>query len=407
MAYNKETGMWEGFIYKIWNDVNDKIYIGQTINTISSRFSEHKSCARNNNYKNHIYNAMRKIGIEYFHISQEEKIICHNKDVLIIKTDKAERDYIRYYKERGVELYNMTNGGDHVDAGYFKKSVIQYDSEGNIVNEFKSIKDASDYIGVGSSTISAACRKKVYYAGGYIWRYKNDTLTQNELTFLKTKNPDKGKSKKVYQFDLSGDYIKEYPSVTKASKETSVSAGDISSCCLMKLKSAGGYIWTYNKESITDYSFYNDLKILNHNLYNGEISMKPVEQRDRYTGDLINTFKSQKQAAISIGVKSPTNISQCCLNHVATAYGYHWCYVGNFNKNNLLKSKHKQIDMYTKNGKFIKTFNSIEACVNYLDAPNSARSNINNVCNGRRKTAYGYIWKYHNKDFYKEVNTQK
>lgn len=37
MAYNKETGMWEGYIYKIWNDINDKIYIGQTYSTIKER----------------------------------------------------------------------------------------------------------------------------------------------------------------------------------------------------------------------------------------------------------------------------------------------------------------------------------------------------------------------------------
>ena len=31
MAYNQETGLYEGFIYKITNDINDKVYIGQTI----------------------------------------------------------------------------------------------------------------------------------------------------------------------------------------------------------------------------------------------------------------------------------------------------------------------------------------------------------------------------------------
>lgn len=34
MAYNKETGMYEGYIYKIINNINNKAYIGQTITTI-------------------------------------------------------------------------------------------------------------------------------------------------------------------------------------------------------------------------------------------------------------------------------------------------------------------------------------------------------------------------------------
>jgi predicted GIY-YIG superfamily endonuclease len=31
-----------GFIYKIVNDINDKIYIGKTLTSIEKRFSEHK-----------------------------------------------------------------------------------------------------------------------------------------------------------------------------------------------------------------------------------------------------------------------------------------------------------------------------------------------------------------------------
>ena len=34
MSYNKETGMYEGYIYKIVNDINDKVYIGHTQKTI-------------------------------------------------------------------------------------------------------------------------------------------------------------------------------------------------------------------------------------------------------------------------------------------------------------------------------------------------------------------------------------
>ena len=39
--YNKETDMYEGYIYKISNNVNDKVYIGQTIETIEKRFKDH------------------------------------------------------------------------------------------------------------------------------------------------------------------------------------------------------------------------------------------------------------------------------------------------------------------------------------------------------------------------------
>ena len=31
-----------GYIYKITNDINNKLYIGQTTNTIQDRFNKHK-----------------------------------------------------------------------------------------------------------------------------------------------------------------------------------------------------------------------------------------------------------------------------------------------------------------------------------------------------------------------------
>ena len=33
----------EGFIYKIINLINNKVYIGQTVNSLEQRFIEHKS----------------------------------------------------------------------------------------------------------------------------------------------------------------------------------------------------------------------------------------------------------------------------------------------------------------------------------------------------------------------------
>lgn len=55
--------------------------------------------------------------------------------------------------------------------------------------------------------------------------------------------------KKVNQYDLNGNLIKNYKGVRIAEEETGVHNSNIIKCCNNKVKSAGGYVWKYQKES--------------------------------------------------------------------------------------------------------------------------------------------------------------
>lgn len=61
-----------GYIYKIYNDINNKVYIGQTSKTVEDRFKEHIKQAKNGT-PYHLYNAMRKYGIEHFFVEEIEQ----------------------------------------------------------------------------------------------------------------------------------------------------------------------------------------------------------------------------------------------------------------------------------------------------------------------------------------------
>lgn len=52
-------------------------------------------------------------------------------------------------------------------------------------------------------------------------------------------------SKSVKQYDLQGNFIKEYESANIASQETKICYMSIKKCRCGKQKTAGGYIWTY------------------------------------------------------------------------------------------------------------------------------------------------------------------
>lgn len=93
-----------GYIYKITNTLNGKVYIGQTIKTIQKRFTQHKNNS-NKEYFSQIvlYKAFNKYGIENF--------ICEEiEEVPNDKLDEREKYWIEYY-DSYFNGYNSTLGG--------------------------------------------------------------------------------------------------------------------------------------------------------------------------------------------------------------------------------------------------------------------------------------------------------
>lgn len=68
---------------------------------------------------------------------------------------------------------------------------------------------------------------------------------QNCRFIEQAENSVKDKRKPILQFDLEGNFIKEWPSLTKASEKLNISIINICSCCRGKQKSAGGFKWKY------------------------------------------------------------------------------------------------------------------------------------------------------------------
>lgn len=91
-------------IYQIINLITYDTYVGQTIQKINNRFSNHKSYARNGG-KTHLCNAIRKYGEQNFIIKILEENIC-DRELL----NQKEQHHIQKLKPR----YNMTQGGDGV-----------------------------------------------------------------------------------------------------------------------------------------------------------------------------------------------------------------------------------------------------------------------------------------------------
>ena len=72
--------------------------------------------------------------------------------------------------------------------------------------------------------------------------YNNCYGTRLERVMLNNKS-----RKEVLQFDLNGNFIKEFISVSAAARSVNTSAGNIVSCCKgnPKYNKVKGYIWKY------------------------------------------------------------------------------------------------------------------------------------------------------------------
>jgi group I intron endonuclease len=110
-----------GFIYKITNTINNKVYIGQTIQTLKERFRKHKQTTKAN--KNMaIKKAFNKYGVENFKFECVEE--CDNSLL-----NEKERFYIIEYNSKVPNGYNMRDGGE-IDykplSLSHSKSVYQY-----------------------------------------------------------------------------------------------------------------------------------------------------------------------------------------------------------------------------------------------------------------------------------------
>ena len=62
-----------GYIYKITNDINNKIYIGLTSRNLDIRFKEHLKDSKTD-LNRPLYRAMNKYGAEHFTISLIEEV---------------------------------------------------------------------------------------------------------------------------------------------------------------------------------------------------------------------------------------------------------------------------------------------------------------------------------------------
>lgn len=309
-------GKYIGYIYKISNIVNDKLYIGQTINRIDKRFNDHLSAART--YHNHnmiILRAINKYGENNFHISLVETVSCDSQSDLRKKLNDREIYYISYYNSLNPNGYNLTKGGYSASLNSMSK-VDQYDLNGNLINTFDSLQIAKENFASSakaSTNIGSACRGESMTAYGYVWRYHNEPFDKYPIYENNFNRVE------IDQYSIDGKYIRTFNSASdagkyfnKITKSGKGQSSHIIQCCTGSRKSAYGYIWRYHNDPFDKYQIEpkKATKIINQ-----------YSKNDKF----IKTYYSIREASKETGA-CETTIVPCCKHKRNYSGGYKWYY---------------------------------------------------------------------------------
>lgn len=366
-------------IYKITNKINNKCYIGQSIH-IEKRFKEHIK----SNFDTPLCKAFKKYGVDNFIFEVVEECVAE-------QLNDKEIYYIQHFKSSTEEWgYNLTFGGNNNIGGFSKqtrekisksrigeknpmygkplskeslaKRSITYKKTLQNMSEEKK-KQWSESNRKGHLGIRNTEEQKKKISNSLKEFYKNHPEKRQEISKkgkgikrsekfceqlkIRMKKEMQSYCKRVMQYDLQGNYITFYDSLSEAEEKTGIIRTSISKCCIGKMYTAGGFKWKYDEEFNNKYRKPAFRPTTPKKPLKGYAKEQPKQWKKVYQYDkewnFIKEFPSLTHAAKEYGIKSV--ISKVCLGKRPTAYGFRWSYILINDKNDIInyKNKEKQI----------------------------------------------------------------
>lgn len=212
------------YIYKITNDINDKVYIGKTYFEIEKRFQEHcRDSIKRRCEKRPLYSAMRKYGIEHFRVS------------LVEETEFPEQREIFW-----IEYYDSYNSGYNATTGGDGSARFSHDDIKNALLENLCTAQIAELFGCSSYTVRNIAKE-----------YGIDVINKANDKMKETLG------KPVEQYSLDGKYLTTFDSSADAARwcidnfdditTVAVARASISQAASGKRKQYHGFIWKHTQ----------------------------------------------------------------------------------------------------------------------------------------------------------------
>lgn len=309
------------YLYCHTNKVNGKKYIGISCQSPSKRWGKngnrYKGCPK-------MESAIAKYGWDNF----DHEILLTN--LTQVEACEKEKEYIIKFDtiDNG---YNVLSGGfDCSENGgelYFNsKKVNQYTLDKQLIKVWNSSIDIEKELGYNHSAISSNCRREAKVSYGYIWRYSDDCDDINDIELTNVNcfhNTKTNRTKPINQYDLNGDFIKQWSSILEASKSLNKPTVLITKCCNRepKAKTAYGYQWRY----IEDCDDISEVK------YERDICVYEID----INNNILHTFKNIKEAEIFYQSENLL-IYDVLYKKQKTTHGHIFVYEKDYKKDNVV-----------------------------------------------------------------------
>lgn len=314
-----------GNIYIIRNKINNKVYIGQTVQSIKIRFTNHIMASRIEDTK--FYRAIRKHGEKNFYIELLE-------EVPLEKLDEREIYWIKEFDSYN-NGYNSTLGGQGVTC-------LDYEKIKELWDLSFSVKEIAEKLSIGRDTVSRVLKnqfkvsQEIILDRGYKKQARSLTddfiitkwqegLTPNQIC-KKYGSTLKTIHLVLNNFGITEEQIKDRANENQRAikREEVLRLWTEEKLCISEIVKLTGSKNTTIKKQLLELGFaQKDIDDRKREKVNRNAI--PVYQYD-LEGNYLASFTSALAAGKALGKSSGVSISGCCHHKekYKTAYGYRW-----------------------------------------------------------------------------------